>query len=145
MFKIRANEMFWDELNVFEIVSIVLFGATFLEFSKSFLGLMILKNKNHILRDHPIGRQRTWLSLSIGILEFFSSTIDGIKVILIAKMPIYYAPALGVGIGLGTAISAKVFKPMKFTGTSSTIWWRLREPEETEKENSEFVEVTTRQ
>ena len=98
---------------------------TVLEFFKSWLGLQNFRLRQKIINDNPQGSVRSMISLGIGVLEVLGSTIEGGKVLVVARLPIYVMPALGIGIGAGSAAASRWFKQVDIRA-----WHDLEEVEE---------------
>lgn len=105
-----------EELNflaVFDAPQLFFFIAgvmTVLEFFKSWLGLQNFRLRQKIINENPQGPVRSMISLGIGVLEVLMATIEGGKVLVVARLPIYVMPALGIGIGCGSAAASRWFR-----------------------------------
>ena len=107
--------MFWETWDDSTLIVFILFTSTLLEFFKGYLGLQNLKVRTRILSDRPDGTLRTRMAMEIGILEVLMATIDGCKVVVVARMRLICIPFLGLGIGIGTGMSSKFFKPISLS------------------------------
>lgn len=83
---------------------------TVLEFFKSWLGLQNFRLRQKIINENPQGSVRSMISFGIGVLEVVGATIEGGKVLVVARLPIYVMPALGIGIGVGSAAASRWFR-----------------------------------
>lgn len=113
--------MFWERWDDLTLILFILFSSSVLEFFKGYLGLQNLKVRTRILSDRPEGALRTRLAVEVGLLEVLMATIDGCKVVVVARMRLICVPFLGLGIGIGTGMSSKFFKPISLGSQNSRL------------------------
>jgi hypothetical protein len=115
--------MLWDSFEIWQVLLIVTTSITGLEFLKSWIALQNFKLKQRIVNEDLSNTSRRWVSVSLSCLDVLNASCDGVKLLVVARAPLWVIPGVGVGIGLGSGVGY-----MFFRAPTVKVWRELEEP-----------------